>query len=117
MPQRTDLIKQFLESWSQGYRAMVSNRDRSFSLLGLNRAQVELLFFLSHNQDVTIKDIAANLNTTSSAATQLVTGLVTDKLAARVGDTADRRSVRIHLTKAGQDRLLACQKSKIEYVT
>ena len=64
--------------------------------------QMGVLFVVSHQGPISIKDISQRFGMTSSAATQLVTSLVKAGLLARKEDDSDRRKVGIILTAQGK---------------
>jgi len=71
----------------------------------LTVAQGFLLFFIKKHEQASIKDIATRLFITSSAATQLVEGLTKKGYLVRRQDSADRRILKITLTKKGLTQL------------
>jgi DNA-binding MarR family transcriptional regulator len=82
-------------------RAMMRTRDQLLGELQLTRTQIEVIFFLSEDENQTIGDIAERLAVTHSAATQTVEALVKRGFIARAPDPDDRRIVRIALNPAG----------------
>ena len=59
-----------------------------------------------------IKDLAGHLRMTSSAVTQLVDGLVKEKLLLRTADLADRRKIGVSLTAQGRKELEEAKRQK-----
>lgn len=59
-----------------------------------------------------IKDLAEHLRMTSSAVTQLVDGLVKEKLLLRTEDPADRRKISVSLTPQGRKKLEEAKQQK-----
>ena len=80
----------------------------------LTPAQTALLFLVaSEGEGVSIKDLAAKLGVSSSAATQLVTPLCDDTYLDRKIDHKDRRAVRIVLAKRGIQLLKNMEKHRV----
>ena len=65
------------------------------------RAQIGVLMLLASTGKQTVKEISDRFCMTSSAATQLATGLEMQKLITRTADEHDRRKSYLTLTKAG----------------
>lgn len=79
-------------------------------------AQLSILFTLQHQGSQSIKEIAEYFNMSSSAATQLVDGLVKEDLLARKEDRHDRRKISVILTTKGKQKLLAAKKLRLKRV-
>lgn len=62
-------------------------------------AQTQALFFIVENKLETVRDIASTMNISSSAATQLVDGLVNDGFVNRYESPEDRRITVLKPTK------------------
>ena len=62
-------------------------------------AQWGVLMCVGHGAKSTVKDVAGALSITSSAATQLIDGLVESGYVKRAEDLRDRRSVSLTLSK------------------
>jgi len=58
-----------------------------------------VITFIHRRDNTNIKEIADNLNVTSSAATQLVDGLVKNGYLKRLSDENDRRAIKLILTE------------------
>lgn len=102
--QRRRLIEEFFEVNVVFQRLFGSCKDRYLSQYGLSRPQAEILYYVADQQPVTVKQIAQIMKVTSSAATQMIEGLVKLGYLQRENDEADRRIVRISLTTNGQSR-------------
>jgi DNA-binding MarR family transcriptional regulator len=103
-PSRTELIQQFLEASGHIYRLMLPVKTQFMTDLALNRSQFEVMMYIMRSNNPTIKDIARSFNITSSAATQLVAGLVHKKLVERKESSLDRRIVNVILSKEGEGK-------------
>ncbi|MCC6643641.1 MarR family transcriptional regulator [Candidatus Peregrinibacteria bacterium] len=62
------------------------------------RAQMGVLFFLSHDQNSGVKEMGKCMGMSTSAATQLVNGLVEQGYVSRKPDLKDRRKVALVIT-------------------
>lgn len=76
----------------------------------VTRAQMSLMMILFHEGKQSIKELAKRLEMTSSAATQMVDGLVKNGLLQREEDAQDRRKIAVSLTKNGQQQLKKAKK-------
>lgn len=99
---RVELVQQFLEASGHMYRSVLPVKTKFFTELELNRSQFEMMMLIYRQGNPTIKEIANALTITSSAATQLVEGLVQKKLLERVESRSDRRVVNVMLSKDGE---------------
>ncbi len=72
----------------------------------LSMLHVETLRFLTEAGAPTMREVAAYLKITAPTATDIVDGLASEGLIERRADDADRRKVRLAVTKKG-DRLIA----------
>ena len=80
------------------------------------RAQLGVLFMIGHFGMQNIKDLARKFEMSSSAVTQLVDGLVKDRLLTRKEDLKDRRKIRLELTEQGRKQLLAGKKARVNFL-
>lgn len=82
--------------------------DKEFLAIGsvATPAQLVVLFAVAHGKSMGMKALGEELGVTSSAATQLVDGLVEARLLVRTGAAVDRRAVTIALSGKGR-RLVA----------
>ncbi|MBI4426545.1 MAG: MarR family transcriptional regulator [Candidatus Kerfeldbacteria bacterium] len=115
-PQRHALTEQFLESARALGRAMWAGKERCFREFKLHPAQVRILYFVKHHGPVTVKDMAQVMGTTSSAATQLIDGVVRAGYLERVEDSRDRRKVQIQLSAKGRAKFAKFRKDHLAWV-
>lgn len=71
----------------------------------LNFFHAFTLLLIRDDQGITMKDLAGHLQISSSSATALVDRLVKGKCVQRKSDAANRKWVRLSLTKTGQKAL------------
>ena len=107
---RVELIQQFLEASGHMYRSILPVKTKFFTDLDLNRSQFEVMMFILRSENPTIKDIAKAFTITSSAATQLVEGLVHKGLVERRESEEDRRIVKVSLSKEGEAKCKSFKK-------
>ncbi len=77
-------------------------------------AQLGVLLIVLHRGPQNIKTLANIFRMTSSAATQLVNGLVRDGLLRREEDKDDRRKISVHLTQKGKRLLVIARKQRLQ---
>jgi len=97
------LIQNLRGLYGELYRARPSEDDRSqFAGHNLSRIQTELVFLTAqHKKDgISVKDVAAKLQVTSGAVTQLVDTLIVRGLIERAENPNDRRSILLRATDA-----------------
>lgn len=68
------------------------------------------LMFIEHGGESTVKDVAKALGITSSAATQLIDGLVASGYVERREDSKDRRKVTLTLSKTTRSHVVKMKK-------
>ncbi len=71
----------------------------------ITHSQWFALCLINEHKNLGIKEISKILGITSSAATQLVDGLVNSDYVARKTNTSDRRSLQLCLSKKGQKHI------------
>jgi MarR family 2-MHQ and catechol resistance regulon transcriptional repressor len=106
-PKRQDLVQQFFETLTAVHRLVgdarsVTHGQKERRSKERRQPQTELLYILSRIKELTIKEIAAKMYITSSAATQMVESLVKQGFLERKDDPKDRRVVRVSLTSRGK---------------
>jgi len=80
---------------------------------GITHSQWFILKILEHFKERSIKEVAETLGTSSSAATQLVDGLVRRGYVTRQEDLHDRRSVRLELSPSGKKHIAAMNEKRL----
>lgn len=100
---RNELIQRFFTSMDSMTRiGAMSPRSGSLPKNMPSHAQLGVLFVIAHRGTQTTKELAQHFGMTSSAATQLVNGLVKSRILERKEDAKDRRKMHIALTKKGE---------------
>lgn len=77
-------------------------------------AQWSVLMFIEHKQVASVKDVASALHISSSAATQLIDGLVKNEYVVREMKESDRRAVSLQLSKKMQHHVQQMKKQTIQ---
>jgi DNA-binding MarR family transcriptional regulator len=124
-PKRQGLVQQFFETLTAVHR-LVGDQRSIVTPVGRERRakerrqpQTELLYILSRVKELTIKQIAAKMFITSSAATQMVESLVKQGFLERQDDPKDRRVVKVRLTPKGRayfNRFRKWHLHRVDYV-
>ena len=100
---RNELIQRFFTSMDSMTRiGAMSPRGGPMPKNMPSHAQLGVLFVIAHRGTQTTKELARHFGMTSSAATQLVNGLVKNGILERKEDEKDRRKTHIALTKKGE---------------
>lgn len=80
--------------------------DEQLAGFGLSRPRLHVLAFLNRSgNEVRMTDIGNWLRVTKAHVTRLVDGLERDGLVARSPSAHDRRTILVHITPAGRQRL------------
>jgi len=80
---------------------------------GLSLSHFEILMYITHKGEVTMKDIASWLHITPPSASNLVDTLVNKKLVTRVSSSKDRRTVHIVLNREAHKLISIIHKKKM----
>jgi DNA-binding MarR family transcriptional regulator len=113
MSSRRAVIAEFHENMATLQRQLIMRFENSPKKKLLpTRAQMGVLFLVSRVGTTGIKNIAERLCMTSSAATQLVDGLVDDGLLTRREGGEDRRKTEVSLTSKGKKKVDSCMKMR-----
>ena len=79
-----------------------------------SNSQMDVLMMVYFHGPQSIKKLAQKLHMTPSGATQLVNILVKEGFLTRMEDKADRRMVRLELTKKADNLLIEAKKRRME---
>lgn len=110
---RKNLIQEYIHSFHQYMRLMGSTILCPEGKQVIPKSQLVLMYILLENHNMTIKEIAAQLRSTSSAATQLVEHLTQTGLVERIENSTDRRKVTIALTADGVREIMSYKQDLI----
>ena len=92
------------------YTDRVNKKHPSITL-----AQSRILFLIAEQTDMSVKQLANTLQTTSSAITQLIDGLVAQNYVQRTESELDRRMLLISLTPHGEVELKQIKQERLAY--
>lgn len=113
---REELISNFVDSMDAMRRVLFSKHAKHTARGIITRAQFGVLM-LASEEGISIKELARRFSMSSSAATQLVDGLVKDALLVRTEDSHDRRKLKIFLTSRGKKKLAQARNAHLETLT
>ena len=115
MTNRKQLIEEILNSIHALRQKMkikaVASRDH------ITHSQWFVLGIIEHNKHVSIKNISEMLGISSSAATQLVNGLVQNGYVVRQDKPEDRRAVQLELSTKGKKQISSLKEKRINEMT
>lgn len=114
MTSRKQKVEAFLKDLQSLRRAMTFKVAVSTQLPRITPAQWGVLMGIEERGESTIKEVAKALGITSSAATQLVDGLVENGYMTRKTDTKDRRAVTLALSKKTKTQVDKMKKQGIQ---
>ncbi len=101
---RKQKTQQMVEGFIAVQKAIGTRKGGLFQKYGLSRSQVHILYALHHGRELTVKDIASKMGITSSAATQIIEGMVMTGFVERKQDQKDRRIVHVAFSETGKKR-------------
>lgn len=113
MTQRRQLVEEIMANINAFKHRVHFKIMREGNQNRITYSQWCVLAIIEKNRSAGIKEIAKMLGISSSAATQLVDGLVENRYAVRKTNTTDRRSLHIELSKKGKKHIA---KMKTKYV-
>ena len=99
MINRKQKIEDLMENFRSLRRTMIFNASGTMKMPRITPSQWGVLLFVEQHTKGTVKDVAEALGITSSAATQLIDGLVRSKYILRETSLNDRRAVVLTLSK------------------
>ncbi len=111
------IIQDIFENMGALRRVMGARIPERFSKGLPTQAQVGVLFAVANCDLNNIKGLASKFGISSSAATQLVNGLVKDGLLTRAEVNADRRRVWLELTDKGRKVMATVKKNRYEMMS
>ena len=111
---RRKKIQDIFEGFMVLQKAMGTQKDNFLKGYDLTRPQMHILYVLAQDGELTVKEVAARMGITSSAATQIIQGLVNSSYVERQPDTRDRRIVHIVFSLEGKKKFEKFRKAHIE---
>ena len=110
---REEAIKNILESLGNITREFNVRGNYPFKQFALGRPHIDILFLLSQNSPLNIKDLSIKLNVTSGAVTQFIDALEDMSLVEKTNNPDDKRSRLVYLTDTAVREL---NKFQTEYI-
>ncbi len=114
MIDRKQQIEQLVEKLHAFRRLMAPDSQSPCGEESLAPSQWLALLLIKRQEGIGIKELATLLGTTSSAATQLVDGLVKKGLLDRQTSPDDRRALRLSLPDAARQQIEAMKEQRLE---
>jgi DNA-binding MarR family transcriptional regulator len=105
MTDREQKVKALMESFHSLRRSMALKPTQATKMPRITPSQLGVLMLIEEHGASTVKDIAEALTISSSAATQLVDGLVENAYVTRKEHPEDRRSVTLTLSKKTKSQI------------
>ena len=109
---RQQTIEALLQNMEAIGKAMMNRKVETLQADMPTHAQLGVLLMVNYQGPHSIKSLAEKFRMTSSAATQLVNGLVKNGLLSRVEDEQDRRKIAVGMTQKGKRLLEATKKQR-----
>jgi DNA-binding MarR family transcriptional regulator len=113
---RTEILAELTENMGLLMRLLSKSPSPQRPKGAPTRSQIGILVLIGHLGVQNTKELAARLEMTPSAVTQLVDALVQDKLLSRREDRADRRVVWLALTAKGRKKLTIFKKQRQKFL-
>jgi len=101
---RKKLIEKIIESIHAIKREITLEMHTFFNEISITHPQWIVLHLVKKSKNINIKDLANLLDITSSAATQIVNGLVNKGLLLRKRNPDDRRTLKIELSEKSKSQ-------------
>ncbi len=112
---RQRLVTDIFEQMGSMHRQLSGCRSDVHFLKHMpTRAQMSIMIILEQEETQHVKELAVKLRMSSSAVTQLVDGLVKERLLKRHEDRQDRRRMDVSLTENGKKMLIKARKRRLK---
>ena len=116
MKEKDQLIEKIINNFQAIKRSIATEGHFMTKDNTVTMAQVTVLFFLQKNGGMNLTEIAGILGISKSAVTQLVEGLVKQKLVIREGDLSDRRILHVKPSVKGENYLESVRKKSFNKI-
>ncbi|OGY52048.1 MAG: hypothetical protein A3J59_03985 [Candidatus Buchananbacteria bacterium RIFCSPHIGHO2_02_FULL_56_16] len=117
MANRKKMIEEIMATFHAMRNKMHVTLMQSGHRDSITHSQLFVLAIIEKCHDIGIKEISKKLNISSSAATQLVDGLVENGYVVRKADAADRRALQLELSAKGRTHVAELKNKRLEMVT
>jgi DNA-binding MarR family transcriptional regulator len=114
MANRKEKVEELLAGLQSLRRSMSFKMAGSAKIPRITASQWGVLMFVEQRGESTVKDVAKALGVTSSAATQLVDGLVVSGYLMRETHAEDRRTVTLTLSKKSKSHVEGMKKQALQ---
>lgn len=114
MSNRKQKVEELLESFSSLRRVMAFHPISIEKMPRITPSQWGALMLIEHQGESTVKDVARALGITSSAATQLIDGLVASGYVTRKTHAEDRRVVTLTLSSTTKKHINVMKKEVLQ---
>lgn len=114
MENRKKKIKELLEGFGSLRRNMAFRSSGSAKMPRITSSQWGVLMMIEQRGESTVKDVAKALGITSSAATQLIDGLVKSGYIVKKSSPNDRRTVILNLSGKTKAQVGTMQKQALQ---
>ncbi len=114
MNTREQKVTELMENFQSLRRTMVFRPSGLDKMPRITPSQWGVLMMIEASRESTVKDVAETLCITSSAATQLVDGLVVSGYLVRTTSAEDRRSIKLTLSKQTKTQVDKMKKQGIQ---
>lgn len=114
MTTRKQKVEELLAGLQSMRRSMAFRMPGSLNMPRITPSQWGVLMLIEQQGKSTVKDVAKALGVTSSAATQLIDGLVTNEYLVRETSIVDRRTVTLTLSKKSKNQVEKMKKHALE---
>jgi DNA-binding MarR family transcriptional regulator len=111
MAQRTELLREIFSTMSMAHRLMHAHVQCALGAGNLSMSQIHHLTLIHHNQPISLKTLAAKMQLTPGAVTQLVDALEKTGYVMRTQDQHDRRITNISVSASGAQKLTDFKKT------
>ncbi len=113
MTHRKQLIEEIMANSQAMKNIMHAKGAKDCAKAGITHSQLFVLAIIERHQNIGIKEISKKLNVSSSAATQLVDGLVANGFVTRKANLKDRRALRLALSAKGSTHIAALKQRRM----
>ncbi|MBU6141516.1 MarR family transcriptional regulator [Patescibacteria group bacterium] len=114
MPDRKKIIEDIVTNIHVMKHTLQPHLFRSVGQTHVTPSQLFALMLIEHEEEIGVKELAQRLAISSSAATQLVDGLVKGGYALRKADPRDGRALHIVLSRKGEKQLSVLWKKRMQ---
>ena len=114
MHARKKQLEELFEDFGAMKRAITLECQGMHDMPRITPSQWSVLMFIEHKKTASVKEVASTIRISSSAATQLIEGLVKNGFVTKTADKNDKRSSHLALTKSTQKHFVAMKKNALQ---